>query len=238
MTIGNRRVPVGAKTIRGERDDLPLGRLERWMRDHVDGFRGPLAAERFEGGQSNPTYKLVAATGTYVLRRKPLGHLLPSAHAVDREYRVMRSLAHTAVPVPRVYALCEDDAIIGSTFYVMEFLDGRVFWDQRLSGLTPAIARQRARNQKFAASALEGNGFEPVPRSERFGFDRDGGNRPSTPECHRGVASLGKPIEMLGGHSTGRRSPVNPRRQQGSARRCEHVAEPEVRIHSLQRRVC
>jgi len=141
MTIGDGRVPGGGATIRGERDDLPLGRLERWMRDRVDGFRGPLAAERFEGGQSNPTYKLAAATGTYVLRRKPLGHLLPSAHAVDREYRVMRSLADTAVPVPRVYALCEDDAIIGSTFYVMEFLDGRVFWDQRLPGLTPAECR-------------------------------------------------------------------------------------------------
>src|SRR5215831_7026473 len=119
----------------------PLGRLERWMRDHVTGFRGPLAAERFEGGQSNPTYKVVAASGTYVLRRKPLGHLLPSAHAVDREYRVMRALAPTAVPVPRVYALCEDDAIIGSTFYLMEFLDGRVFWDQRLPGLGPAHRR-------------------------------------------------------------------------------------------------
>jgi len=142
MTIGNGRVPVGAKTIRGERDDLPLRRLEQWMRDHVDGFRGPFSAERFEGGQSNPTYKLVAATGTYVLRRKPLGLLLPSAHAVDREYRVMRSLAHTAVPVPRVYALCEDDAIIGSSFYVMEFLDGHVFWDQRLHGLPLANAGQ------------------------------------------------------------------------------------------------
>src|SRR5215813_6935821 len=105
----------------------PLGRLERWMRDHVDGFRGPLAAERFEGGQSNPTYKLVATTGTYVLRRNPLGHLLPSAHAVDREYRVMRALARTAVPVPRVHALCEDNEIIGSIFYVMEFVDGRIF---------------------------------------------------------------------------------------------------------------
>jgi aminoglycoside phosphotransferase (APT) family kinase protein len=138
MTIGDGRLPAGGVTIRGEQNDLPLGRLERWMRDHVDGFRGPLTAERFEGGQSNPTYKLVAATGTYVLRRKPLGHLLPSAHAVDREYRVMRALAHTAVPVPRVYALCEDDAIIGSAFYVMEFLDGRIFWDQRLPGLAPA----------------------------------------------------------------------------------------------------
>jgi len=97
MSVGNGRVPAEGQQ---SADDLPLGRLERWMRDHLDGFRGPLAAERFEGGQSNPTYKLAAATGTYVLRRKPLGHLLPSAHAVDREYRVMRSLADTAVPVP------------------------------------------------------------------------------------------------------------------------------------------
>src|SRR6266446_2927752 len=141
MTIGIGQVPSGRTTIPGKEHDLPLGRLESWMRDHVGGFRGRLAAERFEGGQSNPTYKLVAGTEAYVLRRKPLGHLLPSAHAVDREYRVMRSLAHTAVPVPRVYALCEDDAIIGSSFYLMEFLDGRAFWDQRLPGLTPAERR-------------------------------------------------------------------------------------------------
>ena len=111
MTISIGQVSSGGPTVREKRDDLPLGRLESWMRDHVGGSRGPLAAERFEGGQSNPTYKLLAGTGEYVLRRKPLGHLLPSAHAVDREYRVMRSLADTAVPVPRVYALCEDDAI-------------------------------------------------------------------------------------------------------------------------------
>src|SRR5258705_9139935 len=141
MTIGYEEAPRGWTADRAEHLALPLARLERWMRDHLDGFRGPLAAERFEGGQSNPTYKLAGATGTYVLRRKPLGHLLPSAHAVDREYRVMRSLADTAVPVPRVYALCEDDAIIGSSFYVMEFLDGRIFWDQRLPGLTPAERR-------------------------------------------------------------------------------------------------
>jgi len=124
MTIGNVQDSRSRKTIPLERGALPLGRLERWMRDHVGEFCGPLSAERFEGGQSNPTYKLVAASGTYVLRHKPIGHLLPSAHAVDREYRVMRALARTAVPVPRVYALCEDDAIIGSIFYVMEFLDG------------------------------------------------------------------------------------------------------------------
>jgi len=112
---------------------LSLDRLEAWLGGHVEGFRGPLAAERFAGGQSNPTYRLAAASGQYVLRRKPPGPLLPSAHAVDREFRVMRALAETAVPVPRVLALCEDDSVIGSAFYIMEFLDGRIFWDQRLA---------------------------------------------------------------------------------------------------------
>src|SRR5947209_5256386 len=116
--------------------DLP--RLEVWLRGHVEGFRGPVAAERFSGGQSNPTYKLIAGSGEYVLRRKPPGPLLPSAHAVDREFRVIRALAETCVPVPRVYALCEDDAVIGSAFYVMEHLDGRIFWDQRLPGIAAA----------------------------------------------------------------------------------------------------
>src|ERR1700686_2628807 len=118
--------------------EIPLDRLEAWLGGHVEGFRGPLAAaERFAGGQSNPTYRLTAASGQYVLRRKPPGPLLPSAHAVDREFRVMRALADTPVPVPRVFALCEDDAVIGSAFYVMEFLGGRIFWDQRLPGLAP-----------------------------------------------------------------------------------------------------
>src|ERR1041385_7031373 len=96
-------------------DDLPLDPLEAWLRSHVAGFRGPLSAERFTGGQSNPTYRLEGASGPYVLRRKPPGPLLPSAHAVEREFRVMRALATTPVPVPRVYALCEDDSVIGST---------------------------------------------------------------------------------------------------------------------------
>ncbi len=125
--------------------ELPLGRLEAWLGRNVEGFRGPLAAERFAGGQSNPTYRLTAASGLYVLRRKPAGPLLPSAHAVDREFRVMRALARAAVPVPRVHALCEDDAIVGSAFYVMEFLDGRIFWDQRL----PEIADPAERGLMF-----------------------------------------------------------------------------------------
>src|SRR3954452_11548241 len=125
--------------------DLPLGRLEAWLRGHVEGLRGPVAAARFSGGQSNPTYKLTAASGEYVLRRKPPGPLLPSAHAVDREFRVMRALAETPVPVPRVHALCEDGAVIGSAFYVMEFLDGRIFWDQRL----PEVASPKERGAMF-----------------------------------------------------------------------------------------
>jgi aminoglycoside phosphotransferase (APT) family kinase protein len=115
--------------------DLPLDRLAGWLAAHVAGFRGPVTAERFAGGQSNPTFRLTAGSGEYVLRRKPPGPLLPSAHAVDREYRVMRALAETGVPVPRVFALCDDDAVIGSAFYVMEYLDGRIFWDQRLINL-------------------------------------------------------------------------------------------------------
>src|SRR5258708_34308889 len=113
--------------------ELPLDRLAAWLRGHVEGFRGPLGtAERFAGGQSNPTYRLTAASGNYVLRRKPPGPLLPSAHAVDREFRVMRALADTPVPVPRGFALCEDDGGLGSPFYVMAHLCGGDFLDQRL----------------------------------------------------------------------------------------------------------
>ncbi|HEV2189143.1 MAG TPA: phosphotransferase [Stellaceae bacterium] len=118
-------------------DELALDSIERWLGDHVAGFRGPLRAERFPGGQSNPTYRLSAASGDYVLRKKPPGPLLPSAHAVEREFRVMQALAKTAVPVPKVYALCEDEAVTGRAFFVMEHLDGRIFWDQRLPGLSP-----------------------------------------------------------------------------------------------------
>ena len=125
--------------------DLPLDRLGAWLADHVAGFRSPIAAQRFTGGQSNPTYRLTARSGAYVLRRKPPGPLLPSAHAVDREFRIMQALAATAVPVPRVHALCEEDSVIGSAFYVMEFLDGRIFWDQRL----PEIADPAERGLMF-----------------------------------------------------------------------------------------
>ncbi len=118
--------------------ELDLERLAAWCAAEVPGFSGPLAAGRFAGGQSNPTYRLDSPSGTYVLRRKPPGPLLPSAHAVDREFRVLRALQGSAVPVPPVFALCEDDAVIGSAFYVMGYVPGRVFYDARVPGATPA----------------------------------------------------------------------------------------------------
>lgn len=111
--------------------------LTRWCLEHVDGFEGPLTVRQFQGGQSNPTFQLVTPARKYVLRKKPPGQLLASAHQVDREYKVMKALADTPVPVPHMYALCEDDAVIGTAFYVMEHLEGRVFRDPTLPEQTP-----------------------------------------------------------------------------------------------------
>src|ERR1700712_2867226 len=105
---------------------LDLESLAGWLGRNVAGFRGPLQAERFAGGQSNPTYRLTAPSGRYVLRKKPEGALLPSAHAVDREYRVMTALRDTPVPVPRTFAYCADPAVIGTPFFVMDCVEGRI----------------------------------------------------------------------------------------------------------------
>lgn len=109
--------------------DLDTGSLTRWMAEHVAGFSGPLEVFEFRGGQSNPTYKLITPAKTYVLRRKPPGQLARGAHAVDREARVLRALGETGFPVARVHGLCLDDAVIGSWFYIMDFVEGRIFWD-------------------------------------------------------------------------------------------------------------
>ena len=113
--------------------------LSDYLRAHLPDAQGPLRVEQFKGGQSNPTYMLTAANGRrYVLRRKPPGKLLPSAHAVDREYRIMRALAGSGVPVPGMHVLCLDESVIGTPFYVMDFVDGRIFWDPLLPGMQPA----------------------------------------------------------------------------------------------------
>jgi len=116
-----------------------LARVARWMAEHVPGFEPPLRAEKFAVGQSNPTYRLTSPSGSYVLRRKPPGQLLKSAHAVDREYRVQRALRDTAVPVPRMYALCEDEAVLGVAFYVMDHVAGRNIVDPSMPDETPAM---------------------------------------------------------------------------------------------------
>lgn len=107
--------------------------LEAYLRDHLPEVNGPITAEKFAGGQSNPTFLISDGDQRWVLRRKPPGELLASAHAVDREFRVMSALADTDVPVAKTYLLCDDDSVVGSMFYLMEYLDGRVFWDPKLA---------------------------------------------------------------------------------------------------------
>lgn len=115
--------------------------LERYLTERVAGFSGPLSVRQFVGGQSNPTYYMTAGGRAYVLRRKPPGKLLPSAHLVEREYRIISALAGTGVPVPRALTLCEDPGVIGTAFYVMEYVPGRVLTSPALPGLAPAERR-------------------------------------------------------------------------------------------------
>ncbi|WP_421980893.1 phosphotransferase family protein [Roseibium sp.] len=119
--------------------DLDLERLGRWLEGNLAGFAGPVRAEKFNRGQSNPTFRLRATSGDYVLRRKPPGVLLKSAHAVDREFRVQKALAGSDVPVAKMHVMCEDEDVIGSAFYVMELVRGRNFDDPRLPGLDKGL---------------------------------------------------------------------------------------------------
>jgi aminoglycoside phosphotransferase (APT) family kinase protein len=112
-------------------------RLDAWMKANVEGYEGPLEVRQFKGGQSNPTYQLITPNKKYVMRRKPPGRLLPSAHAVDREYRVITALYPTGFPVARSYGLCTDDEVIGTMFYVMDMVEGRIIWDQTMAHYQP-----------------------------------------------------------------------------------------------------
>lgn len=127
---------VGTRSV-SDQHAFDLAALSTWLEKNLEGFAGPLTAEMFKGGQSNPTYKLNTPGKSYVMRAKPgpVAKLLPSAHAVEREFAVMQGLQGTDVPVPRMYCLCEDESVIGRAFYVMEFMQGRVLWDQSLPGM-------------------------------------------------------------------------------------------------------
>lgn len=132
--------PVAESTEKAQRNpdiERIFPTLETWLVSHVAGFRGSGELQKFGFGQSNPTYKLIADSGQYVLRRKPSGPLLPKAHAIEREYRVLHALRDSDVPVPKVLAFCDDSSILGSPFYIMDYVDGRIFYDQRLPGMAP-----------------------------------------------------------------------------------------------------
>ncbi len=126
---------TGTRTVAAQHAFDPVA-LHGWLRQHLEGFDGPLTVEAFKGGQSNPSYKLSTPKASCVLRTKPApkAQLLPSAHAIEREFKVMQALYGTGVPVPRMLALCEDESVIGRAFYAMDFIEGRVFWDQSLPG--------------------------------------------------------------------------------------------------------
>jgi aminoglycoside phosphotransferase (APT) family kinase protein len=129
---------VGTRTPTGKHA-FDVGAFTAWAHKHLPGFEGPATVDMFKGGQSNPTYKITTPRASYVMRSKPgpVAELLPSAHAIEREFTLMRGLAGTAVPVPRMLSLCDDESVIGRAFYIMEFKEGRVLWDAALPGMAP-----------------------------------------------------------------------------------------------------
>lgn len=149
--------PAGTTEIRAAHR-FDLAALERYMAEHLPRFSGPLAVRQFEGGQSNPTFHVAAADQAYVLRKKPPGKLLPSAHAVDREYRILRALAGSAVPVPHTRLFCADAAVIGTEFYLMDYVPGRIFADPLLPGM--AAAERRAIYDSMNATLAELHRFD------------------------------------------------------------------------------
>ncbi len=160
---------TGTKPV-AESHKFDEGNLAEWMEANVEGYEGPLDVRQFKGGQSNPTYQLVTPKKKYVMRRKPPGTLLPSAHAVDREYRVISALHPLGFPVARPYGLCTDESVVGTMFYVMDMVDGRILWDGTLPDYEPAMRRKiyEAKVKTFAdlhnvdwkAAGLEGFGKE------------------------------------------------------------------------------
>jgi aminoglycoside phosphotransferase (APT) family kinase protein len=143
-----------------ERLRFDVAALEQWLTEHVDDFVGPLAVSQFKGGQSNPTYRLDTPSGrAFVLRRKPPGKLLPGAHAVEREARVMSALGGQGFPVPRIHGLCEDEGVIGTPFFVMDLVDGRIVWEARFPGLSPG--ERAAHFDAMNATIAQLHGFDP-----------------------------------------------------------------------------
>jgi aminoglycoside phosphotransferase (APT) family kinase protein len=150
-------------------------KLEDYLASKIEGFQAPLTVQQFKGGQSNPTYQLITPNRKYVLRRKPPGKLLPSAHAVDREYRIIAALYPTGFPVAKPYVLCEDDSIIGTMFYVMDCVEGRIYWGPMLPDQTP-----KQRGEIYAAMN------ETLARLHALDYEK------------LGLADFGKPGNYIG----------------------------------------
>lgn len=153
MAFERTQLNTGTTAVR-EGFELPVAALSEWLSANIPSFSGPLEVEQFKGGQSNPTYKLNTPSGSYVLRRKPDGQLLKSAHAIDREHRIMTALGSTDVPLPRTFALCQDVSVIGVEFFVMSFAPGRIFWDLLADASTPAERNEMWFSAIDAMSAL------------------------------------------------------------------------------------
>lgn len=162
-----------SETQAGPADVALTAPVEAWLEAHVDGYVGPGVLRKFAFGQSNPTFHLRAASGDYVLRRKPLGPLLPKAHAIEREYRILSALNGSRVPCPKVRAFCEDVALLGTPFYVMDFVQGRIFYDQRLPDMSPAQRADIFDGMNAAIASLHNVdplrlGLEDYGRAEGF----------------------------------------------------------------------
>ncbi|VAV87816.1 acyl-CoA dehydrogenase, putative phosphotransferase [hydrothermal vent metagenome] len=162
-----------------EKDRLDEANLQKWMEANVEGFAGPMEITKFKGGQSNPTYRIETPDTDYVLRKKPFGKLLPSAHAVDREYRVISGLYPTGFPVAKPYGLCEDDDVLGTMFYIMGMADGRTLWDGTLPDSNPD-ERRAIYHQMIDTLALL-HSYDPV----ELGLEKHG--KPGN-YCERQIA--------------------------------------------------
>jgi len=154
---------VGTRAV-SDSHQFNVAALEAWLGAHLPGFKGPLSVELFKGGQSNPTYKLITPTISYVMRAKPgpVAKLLPSAHAIEREFTVMKALQDSGVPVAHMHALCEDENVIGRAFYIMEFVSGRVLWEQSLPGLQADQRRAIYTEMNRVISALHRTSYTQV----------------------------------------------------------------------------
>ncbi len=171
LAVGATGAPPGVLED-GDAEDIDLARLEMWLSAHVEGFKGPATCAKFAGGQSNPTYRIASPSGSYVLRRKPFGNLLPSAHAIEREYQLIAALYPAGYPVAAPLALCDDAAVIGASFYVMELVEGTIYWDGALPDRAPEARRAIYFEMADRLAQLHALDFEAVGLG---GFGRAGG---------------------------------------------------------------